>query len=99
MLPNGLKLFIADIVDEDNYEEHLWCVLGRTYDSAFKRFSKEANETWATYLYYFNEADEDDIKTFIFLNKDEDIVAGVYEEDKNYFNYISKYKEYYDDEE
>lgn len=79
MLPNGLKLFIADIVDEDNYEQHIWYVVGRTYNSAFKRFIKEANEAWTTYLYYFNEVDKDDEKKFITKYKDENIAAGIYE--------------------
>ena len=85
MLPNGLKLFIADIVDEDSYEKYLWCVVGKTYDSAFKRFTKEANRTWRTYLYYFNEADKDDTKKFMLIHEDENITADIYEEDWDYF--------------
>ena len=65
-LPNGLKLFIADIIDEDSGDNYIWYVVGRAYDSAFKRFTKEANKTWRTYLYYFDEASKDSEASGIF---------------------------------
>ena len=49
----GLKLFIADIIDDDTSEQTFWYVVGRTYDSAFKRFITEANGCYARYSYYF----------------------------------------------
>ena len=73
----GLKLFIADVIDEDTNEQTIWYVVGKTYDSAFKRFIKEANKTWYRYLYYFDEADKDKIRDFI--NETENIKAGIYE--------------------
>lgn len=76
----GLKLFIADIVDEASGDNYIWYVMGRTYDSAFKRFTKEANKTWRTYLYYFDEANEDRTNNFIEWLNGKDIKAGIYEE-------------------
>ena len=76
-MSSGLKLFIADIIDEDTNEQTIWYVVGRTYDSAFKRFTKEANRTWKTYLYYFDEADEDGVKNFIEINGN--VKAGIYD--------------------
>lgn len=73
----GLKLFIADVIDEDTNEQTIWYVVGKTYDSAFKRFIKEANKTWCRYLYYFDEADKDEIRDFI--DETENIKAGIYE--------------------
>lgn len=76
-LKDGLKLFIADVIDEDTGEQTIWYVVGKTYDSAFKRFTKEANKTWRTYLYYFDEANEDRVKNFIELNGN--VKAGIYD--------------------
>ena len=73
----GLKLFIADVIDEDTGDQTIWYVVGKTYDSAFKRFIKEANKTWYRYLYYFDEASDDDIRDFI--DATENIKAGIYE--------------------
>jgi hypothetical protein len=77
-LPRGLKLFIADIQNEENYEQEIWYVVGKTYDSAFKRFTKEANSIWHTYLYYFNEANEEQIERFVEELGDEVVEACIY---------------------
>ena len=73
----GLKLFMADVIDEDTGEQTIWYVVGKTYDSAFKRFTKEANKTWRTYLYYFDEANKDRMENFIELNGN--VKAGIYD--------------------
>ena len=73
----GLKLFIADVIDEDTGEQTIWYVVGKTYDSAFKRFIKEANKTWRIYLYYFDEANEDRVENFIEMNGN--VKAGIYD--------------------
>ena len=73
----GLKLFIADIIDENTGDQTVWYVVGKTYDSAFKRFIKEANKMWRTYLYYFDEANEDRVKNFIEMNGN--VKAGIYD--------------------
>ena len=72
----GLKLFVADIIDEDTSEQYYWYVVGKTYDSAFNRFIKEANACWNRYLYYFNEATDDDVEEFLELCE---VKAGIYE--------------------
>lgn len=76
----GLKLFIADVIDEDTGDQTIWYVVGKTYDSAFKKFIKEANKTWRTYLYYFDEANKDRTNNFIEWLDGEDVKAGIYEE-------------------
>ena len=72
----GLKLFIADIIDEEDNEQTIWYVVGKTYDSALKRFIKEANRIWNRYSYYFDEADDETVDKFI--NENEKIRVGVY---------------------
>lgn len=79
MLLNGLKLFIADIEEENTNNHTLWYVVGKSYDSAFKRFVKEANKTWDRCLYYFGEADEDIVRSFMEHHTEEDIKADIYE--------------------
>lgn len=74
---NGLKLFVADVVDEYNGEQTIWYVVDITYNSAFKRFVKEANKTWDRYLYYFDEADNETVENFIEMNGD--VGAGIYD--------------------
>ena len=82
MLPNGLKLFIADVIDDDTGRQEYWCVVGRTYDAALKRFIKWANQEWDRYSYYLNEEyDEVVIREFMACN--ETIKAGIYD-----WNYI-----------
>lgn len=76
MLPNGLQLFIADVVDEETDRQEILYIVGRTYNSSFKRFIKWANNKWSRYAYYFNEADECTIKDFISEHKN--IKAGIY---------------------
>ena len=75
----GLKLFIADIVDDDTSEQTFWYVVGRTYDSAFKKFITEANSIWYRYSYYFEEAEEEDIEEFAEYYDINDVEAGIYE--------------------
>ena len=78
MLPKGLKLFMAEIIDENTNNETFWYVVGRTYNSAFNRFVKEANKTWYRYDYYFYEVeDEEAIENF--MEEHESIKADVYE--------------------
>lgn len=77
MLPNGLKLFVADVVDEETNEQEYFYVVGKTYDSSLKRFKKWADKIWWRYAYYFNEVeDKDEIESF----KDgyKNIKAGIY---------------------
>ena len=76
-LPNGLKLFVADVIDEDTGEQELWCVAGRTRDSALKRFIKWANKTYYRYAYYFDEADKYAVEDF--RDRYENIKAGIYD--------------------
>lgn len=78
MLPRGLKLFIADIVDEETQEQEDWYVVGKTYDSAFKKFVKEANKCWYRYSYYFYEV-EDNSVIAEFIEYYDDIKAGIYD--------------------
>lgn len=77
MLPNGLKLFVADVVDEETNEQEYFYVVGKTYDSSLKRFIKWADSIWWRYAYYFNEVtDKSEIESF----KDEyaNVKAGIY---------------------
>ena len=77
MLQNGLKLFMADIIDENTNEQTFWYIVGKTYDSALKRFIKEANKTWHRYDYYFYEIEDDEtIESFIEEHKS--IKADIY---------------------
>lgn len=73
----GLKLFVADIIDEDTGEQELWYVVGRTYDTALKRFIKWANKTYYRYAYYFDKADDYTVKDFVEMNGD--VKAGIYD--------------------
>ena len=75
----GLKLFIADIIDDDTSEQTFWYIVGKTYESAFKRFITEANSVWYRYSYYFEEATEDDIEEFAEDYDISDVKAGIYE--------------------
>ena len=88
MLPKGLKLFLADVEIETNEENIVfhtfWYVVGRTYDSALKRFIKEANKTWDRYKYYFFEADEEMVRNFMEYRVYEDIKADIYEDEYGY---------------
>lgn len=78
MLPNGLRLFFADIVDDETDKQTFWYIVGKTSDSAFKRFVKEANATWYKYDYHFYEIeDEKEIRNFI--DNHGNIKAGIYE--------------------
>ena len=73
----GIKLFIADIIDDDTSEQTFWYVVGRTYESALKRFIAEANGCYARYSYYFNEATEEEVEEF--KERCDCIKAGIYE--------------------
>lgn len=77
MLPKGLRLYIADILDEETKNREFWFVVGRTYQSAYNRFVKCANATWTQYAYYFYEADDDTKAEFI--ESHENISAGIYD--------------------
>ena len=75
----GLKLFIADIIDDDTSEQTFWYVVGKTYESALKRFITEANGCYARYSYYFNDATEEDVEEFSQHYDINNIKAGIYE--------------------
>ena len=75
----GLKLFIADIIDDDTSEQTFWYVVGRTKESALKRFITEANGCYARYSYYFNKATEEDIEEFAEYYDVNNVKAGIYE--------------------
>ena len=76
-LPNGLKLFVADVIDERTEEQDIWYVTGMTHDSALKRFIKWANNLYDRYAYYFDEADEYAVEDF--MDRYENIKAGIYD--------------------
>lgn len=74
---NGLKLFVADVVDAETGSQEIWYVVDETYDSALEGFIEWANEMWNMYDYYFYEADEDTVEDFIEMNGD--VEAGIYD--------------------
>lgn len=76
MLPNKLKLFIADVEDLYTKKQEFWYVVDEDYEHALGRFVEEANETWDRYGYYFFEADDDSIREFVEYY--ENIEIGVY---------------------
>jgi hypothetical protein len=78
-LPNGLHLFIADVVDVKTGTQEIWRVVDETYDSALACFIEWANEMLDRYDYYFFEADEDVVEDFIEWHDGEDIDAGIYD--------------------
>ena len=78
MLQKGLRLFLADIIEEDTDRQIFWYVAGRTYESAFKRFTAEANKCWYSYRYYFYEVDDDE-EIQEFIERHSDIRADIYE--------------------
>ena len=78
MLPDGLKLFVADVIDEETDGQEFWYVVGETYDSSLKSFLEWANEMWYRYAYYFYEADDDEIAKFMEYHEDEEIKVGIY---------------------
>ena len=76
-LPNGLKLFFANIID--NYENwpHEWYIVGRTYESALKRCLKEANACFFSYTYDFFEV-ESEYELAKFVGCHPNAKAGIY---------------------
>ena len=80
----GLKLFIADIVDDDTSEQTFWYVVGKTYESALKRFTTEANGCYPIYSYYFNEASEEYVEKFIDRYGIENFKAGIYDAEMDF---------------
>lgn len=79
MLPNGLKLFIADVVSEETGIQEIWYIVDETYDFALERFIEWANDVWDRYDYYFYGADNDTIENFMEYHEDEDIRVNIYE--------------------
>ena len=79
MLPNGLKLFIADVVNEETGIQEIWYVVDEAYDSALESFIEWANDMWNIYDYYFYEADDDIVENFMEYHEDEDIRADIYD--------------------
>ena len=84
MLPRGLSLFFADVIDVDTQRQYFYYVVGRDYDSAFKRFTKEMNKCFRLYDYYFNEV-EDEIELKIYA-KSCTVKAGVYLCDQHFLH-------------
>jgi hypothetical protein len=78
MFLNGLKLFVADIIDVETGIQEIWYVVDETYDSALESFIEWANDMWNIYDYYFYEADDDTIKEFMEYHED-DIKVGIYD--------------------
>ena len=76
LLPNGLKLFISDIIDTETNKQTFWYIVGKTYNSALERFIKEANKIWHGYSYYFYEANEDIMEEF--MERYTDIKEDIY---------------------
>jgi hypothetical protein len=76
-LKDGLKLFVADVIDEETGGQEFWYVVDDTHDSALKSFVEWANEVWNRYAYYFYEADEDTVENFIEINGD--VEARIYD--------------------
>lgn len=76
MLPKGLKLFAADIIDENN-NQVFWYIVDDKYESAFKRFIEKANVTWNGYKYYFYVAEDSEVEEFVECHVE--INTGVYE--------------------
>ena len=74
---NGLKLFVADVVDVKTGTQEIWYVVDETYDSALENFIEWANEMLDRYDYYFYEADGDTVENFIEMNGD--VEAGIYD--------------------
>ena len=86
-LPKGLKLFYVDWDDDDEGGNHKEYVIGKTYDSAFNRWYKEACRCYYSFTYLFDEIeDEEMINEFIrdyfgdTQNDIRQIKAGIYEE-------------------
>ena len=77
MLPKGLHLYVADIIDVQRQQQTIWYVVAKTYNSALKRFLKEANRVWHIYEYYFFEADDEIVQDF--EDSNDSIKAGIYE--------------------
>ena len=73
----GLKLFVADVVDAETGGQEIWYVVDDTYDSALESFIEWATDMWNRYDYYFYEADEDTLESFIEMNGD--VEAGIYD--------------------
>ena len=79
-MPRGLRLFYYDYTDEYSGYGYNGCAVGRTEDSAFKRFYKEACDTYYTFLYEFYEIDDEEkIDEFVRKHGKENIKAGLYE--------------------
>lgn len=78
-LPNGLRLFTADVIDEDTGVQEFWSIVGETYETALQMFVEWANEYWREYTYYFYAADDDAIEDFIECHDGEDIEIGMYD--------------------
>lgn len=78
MLPRGLKLFLADVIDVDTQYQYFYYVVGTHYDSAFNRFIKKMNKCFRLYDYYFDEVEDENIIED-FVERHKEIKAGVYD--------------------
>ena len=80
-MPRGLCLFYYDYIDDYSGCGYHGYSVGRTENSAFKRFYKEACDTYHSFTYYFYEIkDEETIDEFVKEHGIENIKAGLYDE-------------------
>lgn len=77
MLSNGLKLFVADVIDEDTGIQKNWYVVEKTYNLAFEKFMKRAESFFYSFAYYFEEANNDEMEDFI--DRYKNIKVGIYD--------------------
>ena len=80
-LPNNLKLFLADVIDDDTTEQEFYYVTDKDYDSALVQFKKFADKCFYRYSYYFYEVeDADEIEEFMeYFESSNEIKADIYE--------------------
>ena len=79
-MPRGLRLFYYDYIDEYSEYGYRGYSVGRTEDSAFKRFYKEACNAFYSFTYEFYEIDDEEIiDKFVRDYERENIKAGLYD--------------------
>ena len=79
-MPKGLKLFVADIIDEDTDKQTLWFIVGQSYESALNRFIRTANKIWYRYAYHFYEVEKNDTINE-FVKRQNIIKAAIYDKE------------------
>jgi len=83
-LPNNLKLFTVDVVDEESGFQDYFVVVEKDYDSAVKAFIEDANDRWFSYLYYVFDAEDETVADFMEYYEGKEIEAGIYDWDWHY---------------